>query len=488
MTCDPSGNGEGQTFLGAAVAVTNSACNATINVTLPLSVPAGQLITATASVKGGDGVSSDTSEFSRCVQVTAGAQDADLVITKTVAPAPPSTQVAPGSDIIYTISLSNNGPGTASNVTVTDNLPPQTTYQSSTPAGGGTGNNRTFTFASLAPGSASALTITIRARVNNNVTECSITNTATVVASSSDPDTANNTARATITLAASGAINLVGGSSLDFTPAILPNQSSTRDITLENTAACARDVTFTSVLRTGSDVTSGRISDPSDSTFFRVARADGSAVNFGTPVQLATGQARFLVTFAPVVPARAGNNTGLRANQVLPDMFTSALNITPAGGSAISVNMTGRVSKTIRIISGLSFSKSADRFTISFDVYAPVPSDVESVTYEFLDGSGTAAEPPHTESLAAAIARANLVRGQSFGVEQTGSGMNEHPDIVRVRVTVSGAGLSATATSNRAAGVSDAPTIRLVPPEERRTLVFSHAEIRPGSGRAASSR
>ena len=70
-SCDGSGHGEGQTFLGATTVTTDSTCDvfmptaATFNVTLPVAVPVGQFITATATDPNGN-----TSEFSTCVQVT----------------------------------------------------------------------------------------------------------------------------------------------------------------------------------------------------------------------------------------------------------------------------------------------------------------------------------------------------------------------------------------------------------------------------------
>lgn len=67
-TCDASGNGEGQTFIGTASVTTDAAGNAAFNVSLPSAIPAGQSITATATDPD-----NNTSEFSTCRGVAADA-------------------------------------------------------------------------------------------------------------------------------------------------------------------------------------------------------------------------------------------------------------------------------------------------------------------------------------------------------------------------------------------------------------------------------
>lgn len=63
-TCDGSGFGEGEVFLGTTMVTTDGSGNAAIAATLPVSVGAGQVVTATATDPGGS-----TSEFSNCAVV-----------------------------------------------------------------------------------------------------------------------------------------------------------------------------------------------------------------------------------------------------------------------------------------------------------------------------------------------------------------------------------------------------------------------------------
>jgi len=64
-TCDSFGYGEGQTYLGQTNVVTGIDCNASFVANLPVQVPSGHVITATATDNA-----NNTSEFSSCVSVT----------------------------------------------------------------------------------------------------------------------------------------------------------------------------------------------------------------------------------------------------------------------------------------------------------------------------------------------------------------------------------------------------------------------------------
>ena len=67
QSCDPSGFGEGQAFLGSTTVTTDGSCNASFG-PLMFSLPTGHtVVTATATILDGAGSPIETSEFSQCV-------------------------------------------------------------------------------------------------------------------------------------------------------------------------------------------------------------------------------------------------------------------------------------------------------------------------------------------------------------------------------------------------------------------------------------
>ncbi|MBV9495626.1 MAG: right-handed parallel beta-helix repeat-containing protein [Acidobacteria bacterium] len=70
--CDPSGYGEGQRFLGAKDVTTDANGHATFTASLPKNASPSEVITATATRLS----TGDTSEFSACTAIAAGAPDA----------------------------------------------------------------------------------------------------------------------------------------------------------------------------------------------------------------------------------------------------------------------------------------------------------------------------------------------------------------------------------------------------------------------------
>ncbi len=126
---------------------------------------------------------------------------ADLEVTSITSNA---ASIVTGQNVTYTITINNIGTATATNVTLTDNLPSTLTYVScnvvSGPAGacGGAGNNRTIAWASFPAGQTAVVTIV--ATVNCNVANGTIiTNNISIASVPADGSLANNTGSRAIT-------------------------------------------------------------------------------------------------------------------------------------------------------------------------------------------------------------------------------------------------------------------------------------------------
>ncbi len=100
-TCSPTGFGEGKTYLGTTAVTTDEAGNGPFSVTLPDTVTAGQVLTATATDPSGS-----TSEFSRCVTISSAAPPSATVVGLL---SPKTANGAPGSTHSLTAALAAGG-------------------------------------------------------------------------------------------------------------------------------------------------------------------------------------------------------------------------------------------------------------------------------------------------------------------------------------------------------------------------------------------
>jgi uncharacterized repeat protein (TIGR01451 family) len=177
--------------------VGNLSSGASATITIVIKPPAVKTITNTASASCSE---TDSNPSNNTATESTQVSFADPSVSIATA----YGKVAPGARIIYLLAVKNNSGSAADSVTLTDNLPSDTTFVSCSASGGvcgGSGNNRSVTFSSLAVGQSA--TVVLVATVNNSVAEGTIiSNTATVTSSTVDSDPGNNSTTATVIVTA----------------------------------------------------------------------------------------------------------------------------------------------------------------------------------------------------------------------------------------------------------------------------------------------
>ncbi|HKV32183.1 MAG TPA: hypothetical protein VJT14_14360, partial [Candidatus Dormibacteraeota bacterium] len=160
-----------------------------ITITVNVLQSAASSVTNTATVSGGGEVNTANDTATDLTNVVARA---DIAVAKIAS----SGTVTVGSNVTFTITVTNNGPSDATGVQVTDQLPAGLTYVSSAPSQGTyTAGTGIWNIGAVASGASVTLTLTATVTATG-----SLTNTATKSAEvETDPNLANDSASVTIT-------------------------------------------------------------------------------------------------------------------------------------------------------------------------------------------------------------------------------------------------------------------------------------------------
>jgi uncharacterized repeat protein (TIGR01451 family) len=254
----------------------------------------------------------------------AAGNSAPSLPSNAVAPAAPNiqdiavTMSAPsslnaGSFATFTINVSNLGPGDAPNVTLADSLPAN--FVSSTTTQGAcsvSGAQFSCTFGGMAAGTGATVKLTVALGAT------AITNSATATLKDAfgrvlnqDPNLANNTASATVTIASNtGSVSAdvqVTGSSNNGGPAVGTNVLFTWQIKNNTGNVTAPNVGFQAVLPQSFNLVGGSLTTSTGScSVAPPSGSNGATVSCLTP-SLPGGQT-MLVTYS-ITPTQAGSFT-----------------------------------------------------------------------------------------------------------------------------------------------------------------------------------
>jgi uncharacterized repeat protein (TIGR01451 family) len=201
-------------LVGAAGTVTcnaNAAVPSGVTANFPLVVKVnpgtapGTVISNTATVSATPTDPNNANNSATSTTVVASPSQADVAILKTASPEP----VNQGTNLTYTLQVTNNGPAVATGVTVSDPLPGQVSFVSVSTTQGTcsqAAGTVSCTLNSISVGGLVLITINVTANTFSSVTLAS--NTATVSATTGDPNATNNSSTAISTIASPTAVQL----------------------------------------------------------------------------------------------------------------------------------------------------------------------------------------------------------------------------------------------------------------------------------------
>ncbi len=287
--------------------------------------------------------------------------NADLSLTKTV----DDTNPKEGDTIGYTLTVSALGPATSTGVVATDTLPVGLTFVSaSSPIGTYASSTGTWTIGDL-PASSTA-TLLITATVNAGTAGTTITNSAVVGedANTTDPDTANNSSTASITVANNGG----EAPTLTISPTTLPDGTVGSPYSELLTATGITGGTFDWSVATGT-LPSGLTLGTSTGATTTIAGTPTATGTFPFTIGVVNGTAS--TSQAYVILVNAATSTPDSADVAITKTVDNA---NPNGGDTVTYTLTatdlGSVTSTYVVANdtlpgGLSFNSA----TISQGTY-----------------------------------------------------------------------------------------------------------------------
>ena len=354
------------------------------SVTTDFSLPAGLPNASYSLYVIANGIASDPFTFS-----TISGLSADMVVTDS---GPSSVDVSAGATTAtYTIKLTNNGPDAAANVVLSDTLPAGSTFVSMT---ADSGNPDSFTFgqsgnvitesakASISSGNSDTFTLLVSVPNNLNNGD-DFSNTASVSATTTDPNSGNNSAKAAgsivnhnelanLVIANSGPTTSTEGNNVTYTIKVTNNgPTNAKAVVLTDTlGANLKFVSATtgqgSFKQSGSVVTFSfgvvGLNQTVTATVTAQSTEDGSLTNTAS-VASSTNNTNNNSQVATTAVAEAQivvtNNTvsGKKVNNQTVATFTHAGGVEPASAFKATINWGDNTSSTGTVsLSGTTYS------------------------------------------------------------------------------------------------------------------------------------
>ncbi len=315
------GFGQGQNLIGSASVQTDANGNVTFTVPMPSGTAAGQYVSATATDPVGN-----TSEFSADVRVQ---PEINLIVSGLATPNP----VAAGSELTYTLSVSNSGDLAADGVVITDQLPSSVSKVSASVSQGliepSMGATVLAGVGTLAAGGTVTLTIVVETTASSIGT---ITDLMSVTSQQTDPTPSNLNATITTSVLAAADLSVV----MTASPAsVLAGADVTDTITIANLGPeAASAVTASLPLAQGVSFVSAI---PGSAT----VTSTGGEVVVTVATMAANTQVTVTVILEPTVAGTLDQTVTVSSNALDPNLSNNTSSTTtqvvPAADLAVSI-------------------------------------------------------------------------------------------------------------------------------------------------------
>ena len=272
-----------------------SGASTSVTVTVAVAASRTAALSNTASVTSS--VADSNAANNSDTEATAVQTSADLSLTKTDSPDP----VGVGEDLTYTLTLTNDGPSDAQNGVVTDTLPGGVTFVSATPSVGScsrSGVTLTCTLGTVAAGATPSISVLVRPDAGS---EGTITNSATVSSSTSDPDSGDRSPSADTTVEPRADVSI---SKTDGPDPVVAGNQITYTLAVTNAGpSTATGVTVTDAIPAGTSfvsATGGGTESGGTVTWNLGSLASGSSTNVQLVVAVDSGRIADLSNTATV--------------------------------------------------------------------------------------------------------------------------------------------------------------------------------------------
>jgi len=351
----------------------------------------GTVITESVSVSSATADSDNSNNNASTTTLVAGNLSADLSVTNSDSPDP----IQPGRDITYTQLVTNNGPSTATNVTVSQVVPPNTTFRSlsvppgwscTTPPIGGTGSI-TCSVPSFGLGDVANFGLVVN--VNSTAPAGSvIRDTVSVSSTTFDPNPSNNSSSADTQVVAPSEADLFVSTSDSPDPVQAGAVLSYAQRVGNNGPSAATNFVFTQQV-------------PLNTTFLSLSVPAGLACT--TPAVGATGTitctaANVASGFARDLVLRVTVNPGTPSGTVI----TNAVNVSATTNDSNSSNNSASATTTVAAAGSADLSVVVDTQTptvlsgntvvFTETVRNSGPSNAANVTFTHVVPAGTTFE------------------------------------------------------------------------------------------------